>query len=214
MALPKTVRMIRGDSTCRRKLIAAWRMACAVPALALAGGLASPVQAGEVATAAGRASAVVVAPLSVIKVDDMSFGRIVARPQPGTITINANTGACTVTGTILEVGTCRRARFDGMGTKNMNARISLTAISNLTGPGQTMVLDNVILGNNSSISFSGNPNANGQGVGLTQGNGNQRYSITTNSGIFSLFIGGRLNVNANQAPGVYNGSITINIQYQ
>ena len=73
-----------------------------------------------------------------------------------------------------------------------------------------VIQDNVVLGNNSSISFTGNPNANGHGVGLTQGNGNQRYSITNNNGIFSLYIGGRLTVNANQAPGVYNGSITIN----
>ncbi len=209
--------MIRGDSFNHAAPKARLRAVGARLALALAvaaAALADPAFAGEVATATGRANAVVVAPLSIIKVDDMSFGRIVARPQAGTITINPNTGACTVTGPILEVGTCRRARFDGMGSKNMNARISLTAISNLTGPGQTMVLDNVFLGNNSSISFSGNPNANGQGVGLTQGNGNQRYSITNNSGIFSLYIGGRLNVNANQAPGVYNGSITVNIQYQ
>ena len=165
-------------------------------------------------TVTGRSQAVVVTPLSVIKVQDLSFGRIVPRPTAGTVTVDTSTGGCVVTGAILEVGTCRLARFDGMGSKNMNARISLTAVSNLTGPGQTMVLDNVFLGSNSTISFAGNPNANGKGVGLTQGNGNQRYSIATNSGIFSLFIGGRLNVNANQAPGVYTGSITINVQYQ
>lgn len=183
--------------------------------LAALGCIALPGMArAERVTVTGQTQAVVVSPLSVIKVQDMSFGRIVPRPTAGTVTVDTSTGGCVVTGVILEVGTCHLARFDGMGTKNMNARISLTSVANLTGPGQTMVLDNVFLGRNSSISFAGNPNANGKGVGLTQGNGNQRYSITTNSGIFTLLVGGRLNVNANQAPGVYTGSITINVQYQ
>ena len=96
----------------------------------------------------------------------------------------------------------------------MNARISLNSVVNLTGPGQTMVLDNVKLGTNSTISFAGNTNANGQGVGPTQGNGNQRYTIATSSGIFVLNVGGRLNVNANQAGGTYTGSLTVTVQYQ
>ena len=181
---------------------------------ALALTLCAPAQASEVASATGTTQAVVVAPATIVKVQDMSFGRIVARPQPGTVTVSGATGACTVTGPILEVGTCRQAIFAGMGTKNMRARISLDSVVNLTGPGQAMVLDQVFLSNDSTISFSGNPNANGQGIGLTQGNGNQRYTITSPTGIFTLKIGGRLNVNANQLPGIYTGSITVTVQYQ
>jgi len=181
---------------------------------ALALTLCAPAQAKEVASATATTQAVVVAPTTIIKVQDMSFGKIVARPQPGTVTINGATGACTVTGPILQVDTCRQAIFAGMGTRNMRARISLDSIISLTGPGQTMVLDQVFLSNDSTISFSGNPNANGQGVGLTQGNGNQRYTISSPTGIYTLKIGGRLNVNANQLPGIYNGSITVTVQYQ
>ncbi len=168
----------------------------------------------SVETAVQTARATIVAPLTLIKIQDLKFGKIASRSTAGTVTVNASTGACTITGVILQIGQCQFAQFAGMGTKNMNARISLSAVSNLTGPGQTMVLDNVFLGSNSSISFSGNPNANGQGVGLTQGNGNQRYSIASNTGIFLLNVGGRLNVNANQAAGVYTGSITVTVQYQ
>ena len=181
---------------------------------ALALTLCVPAQAQEVASATATTQAVVVAPATLVKVQDMSFGRIVARPQAGTVTVNGATGACTVTGPILEVGTCRQAIFAGMGTKNMRARISLDSVVSLTGPGQAMVLDQVFLSNDATISFSGNPNANGQGVGLTQGNGNQRYTIASNSGIFTLKIGGRLNVNAKQPPGIYTGSITVTVQYQ
>lgn len=168
----------------------------------------------QVAQATGQSQAVVVAPLSVIKVQDLDFGRIVPMPTAGTVTVDTVSGGCTVTGAIRQVGICHLARFDGMGTKNMSARISLTSVVNLTGPGQTMVLDQVILGPNSTISLAGNSNANGKGVGLTKGGNGSRYQITTNSGIYSLYVGGRLNVNANQAPGVYNGSISITVQYQ
>jgi hypothetical protein len=76
-----------------------------------------------------------------------------------------------------------------------------------------MVLDNIVLGGNSSIVFIGNTNAQGSGVGLSAGGGNQRYSIVSSSGIFTLSIGATLHVNANQAPGVYHGSITVSVQY-
>lgn len=175
---------------------------------------ANAANANESKAATGQAQATIVAPLSVVYVQGMSFGRIVPRPTAGTVTVDQNTSQCIVTGAILEVGTCRYAVFSGMGTKNMSARISLTNVVNLTGPGQQMTLDNIALGTNSTITFAGNPNANGQGVGLTKGGNAQRYSITTNSGIYLLNIGGRLNVNANQAPGVYTGSISISVQYQ
>ena len=185
--------------------------------LPLASGLlvAGPAAAGNTpisATASARAT--VVAPLTLVWVQDLKFGRIVPRPQVGTVTVDQVTGACTVTGPILEVGKCQFAQFAGMGTKNMGARISLTSVVNLTGPGQAMVLDQIALGTNSTISFAGNANANGKGVGLTKGGNAERYSITTASGIYLLNVGGRLNVNANQAPGVYNGSITVSVQYQ
>lgn len=188
------------------------RLFCAMLALAGAA-LPGAVQAKEKVTATGQAQATVVAPLTIIYVQGMSFGRIVPRPTAGTVTVDQNTGQCIVTGAILEVGNCRYAQFSGMGTKNMNARISLTNVVNLTGPGQAMVLDNIVMGTNSTISYAGNPNANGQGVGLTKGGNAQRYTVTTNSGIYILNIGGRLNVNANQAPGVYTGSIAISVQY-
>lgn len=185
-------------------LLFAWAALFAAPALAK----------NPPASATANARATIVAPLTVVWVQDMSFGRIVPRPQAGTVTVDQVTGACTVTGPILEVGRCQFAQFAGMGSKNMNARISLTNVVNLTGPGQAMVLDKVTLGTNSTISLAGNGNANGRGVGLTKGGNAERYQITTTSGIFVLNIGGRLNVNANQAPGFYTGQIAISVQYQ
>ena len=197
------------------RLRAVIRTVCALLALASGMLVAAPVAARNTpVSATARARATVVAPLTLVWVQDLKFGRIVPRPQVGTVTVDQVTGACTVTGPIIEVGQCQFAQFAGMGTKNMGARISLTSVVNLTGPGQAMVLDQVKLGTNSTISFAGNANANGRGVGLTKGGNAERYSIITNSGIYLLNIGGRLTVNANQAPGVYNGSITVSVQYQ
>jgi len=197
------------------RLRAVIRAACALLTVGAAGLAALPVAAKNTPVSrTATARATVVAPLTVVKVQDLKFGRIVPRPQAGTVTVDEVTGACIVTGPILEVGTCQYAQFAGMGTKSMNARISLTNATSLTGPGTAMVLDQIRLGTNSTITFAGNGNANGKGVGLTKGGNAEKYSITTNSGIYLLNIGGRLTVNANQAPGVYNGTITISVQYQ
>ena len=197
------------------RLRAVTRVIGALLALTCAALMADPAAAANppvFVTATARAT--VVAPLTLVWVQDLLFGKIVPRPQSGTVTVDQNTGACTVTGPILEVGKCQYAQFAGMGTKNLSARITLISVTDLTGPGQTMVLDQIMLGTNSTISFVGNTNANGSGVGLTKGGNAERFTIITNSGIYLLNIGGRLNVNANQAAGVYNGSITITVQYQ
>ena len=197
------------------RLRAVTRAGCALLALACTVLAIDPaIAANTPVTVTATARATVVAPLTLVWVQDLNFGRIVPQPQPGTVTVDQVTGACIVTGPIVEVGKCQFAQFAGMGVKNLGARISLTSVVNLTGPGQTMVLDQVKLGTNSTISLVGNINANGVGVGLTKGGNAERYTIVTNSGIYLLNVGGRLTVNANQAPGVYNGSITVSVQYQ
>ena len=207
--------MPSGVTISNGRLRAVTRAIGAVLAFVCAGLVADPAAAANPpVSVTATARAVVVAPLTLVWVQDLKFGKIVPRPQAGTVTVDQNTGACTVTGPILEVGKCQFAQFAGMGTKNMGARISLTSVVNLTGPGVVMVLDQIALGTNNTISFTGNGNANGNGVGLTKGSNAERYTITTTSGIFVLNVGGRLNVNANQAPGVYNGSITVSVQYQ
>lgn len=206
--------MPSGVTISNGRLRAVTRAIGAMLAFVCAGLIADPAAAANPVSVTATARAVVVAPLTLVWVQDLKFGKIVPRPQAGTVTVDQNTGTCTVTGPILEVGKCQFAQFAGMGTKNMGARITLITVVDLTGPGQTMVLDQITVGTNSTISFAGNPNANGSGVGLTKGGNAERFTIITNSGIYLLNIGGRLNVNANQAPGVYNGSITLSVQYQ
>ena len=183
----------------------AMRACLALLALILFAGQA---HAKEVATTTASAQATVVAPLTLIKVSDINFGRVAARATAGTVTINVNTGACTTTGGVIHQGACQFAEFAGMGTKKMTTRIQVPGSITLTGPaGATMLVNTITLGTAPELQFIG-----GNGNGL--GNGNRRYEIVSNTGIFTFRVAGRLNVGANQRPGVYTGTFNIVVQYQ
>ena len=73
----------------------------------------------------------------------------------------------------------------------------------LTGPGgATITVDNLTLRIGDMVSAPGG----GGGPG-TFG----RYRITSDTGIADFWIGGRLNIAANQAAGVYNGELEIQV---
>lgn len=170
--------------------------------------LAAPAAAKEKATTAASAQATVVAPLTLVKVTDLNFGRVAARTTAGTVTVNVNTGACTTTGGLIHQGSCQFAEFAGMGTKRMTVRIQAPTTITLAGPaGATMLVDTIALGTAPELQFLG-----GNGNGL--GNGNRRYEIVSNTGIFTFRVAGRLNVAANQRPGVYTGTFQVVVQYQ
>jgi hypothetical protein len=107
----------------------------------------------------------------------------------------------------MEVGTCRAARFTGMGRRNLFVRFQLPNTVTLTTPGgATMVADTFTIGNTTDLTFIG-----GNGNGL--GNGNRRWAIQPLSGIFTFNVGARLNVGANQAPGLYTATFNVTVQY-
>ena len=196
-----------GVSMLRSRFGKAIRAICAVLAFTLSALIAAPAQADS-AQATANAQATVVAPLTLVKVTDLNFGRIVARPTAGTVTVNVNTSACSTTGAILHQGTCQYAEFAGMGTRRMTVRIQVPTTITVTGPaGATMLVDTVTLGTAPELQFIG-----GNGNGL--GNGNRRYEIVSNTGIFTFRVAGRLNVGANQRPGVYVGTFNVVAQYQ
>lgn len=188
-----------------------WR-ACGALLLALLG--APDARSQNIGTATGQAQAVIVEPLTLFKVRDMDFGKILPSAAAGTVTINPVTSACSTTGGATSFGNaCQAAVFAGMGKNPFKARVTMSNITQLTGPGAAMTMDTFIIGLNSTISFTGNTNAQGNGNGLVNGGGNQRYQIQNSNGIFTLNIGARLNVNANQAPGLYSGTFSVTVQY-
>ncbi len=165
--------------------------------------ISAPAQAQTVSSNA-IAQAVIVEPASLVKVQDLDFGAIAAQPTAGTVTVDPNTGACTATGGVLAVGNCAYAEFGGQGVRRMRMRITLPTTITLTGPGgATMTANTFTLGLAPDIVQVPSP-----------GNSPPRYEIASNSGIFTFRVGARLNVATNQAPGVYNGSFVVTVQYQ
>ena len=68
--------------------------------------LAPGVAEAQIVTATGTAQATIVEPLGLVKVQDLRFGRIAASATAGTVTVNANTGACVASGGIIATGGC------------------------------------------------------------------------------------------------------------
>jgi spore coat protein U-like protein len=196
-----------GSLRARIAIALALALACVVAA--------APVQAqtNTRVTRAAPAKAVVLTPLSLVKTADLNFGRIVALPAAGTVTVASDADACTYA-VVTGIGPCTAARFSGRGVVGGGVRIGLVTSTNLTGPGQTMVLDTLTVSGLNGAIFAGNGNSNGHGLGLTQGNGNNnRFRIGGLGGVFDFGIGGTLHVNANQAPGVYRGTVTVTVTY-
>lgn len=167
---------------------------------------ASPVQAQVMDSETVDTQAILLAPGSIVHVRDMDFGGIIPSTTGGSVTMSASaTPTCTVTGTMIHSGACTSARFSIRGIRQQRVRIRVTSGGNviLTGPGgATMTLNSI------SILPVGMTSVNG-GNGWNLGN----YRIDTVSGITDFYLGGRLNVAATQAPGVYNGTINIQIQF-
>lgn len=160
-------------------------------AAALAGCAATPAHA---AATTAQAQAVTVAKLSLLKLDDLDFGDLASGATAGTATINPDTGARTVTGGVTQLGgTFGPAEFLGAGTPNKtvlvrepNGSITLTR----SGGTETMTVSNFTV--------------NG-------GNGTSRKIGA--DGTLRFFVGGRLNVGANQAQGTYLGTFTVTVDY-
>lgn len=151
-------------------------------------------------TYSGDAQVAVVTPLSFIQVENLDFGRVIAGPTAGTVTIStANVRSST--GGVIPVGSdYQRAKFAGMGTQNQRVRIVLApAVIPLLGPGLPMTVTNL------NISPDGT---------LNQLGASPNYRIVAADGIFWFNVGGRLNVGANQAAGRYTGIFTATLVYQ
>jgi hypothetical protein len=180
--------------------------AAAAVLIAAAALVAAPASAQEVDTATAQAQASVLTPGSVAKTADMNFGKIAQSSTAGTVVLApAAAATCTASGTLVRTGICRAARFSIYGRKNNKVRIRQNngGMVTLNGPGgATMFMDNMTVG---VVGMSASGNGNGWDFG--------NWKIDTANGVTEFFVGGTLHVGAAQAPGVYNGTLLIQIQF-
>jgi hypothetical protein len=185
-----------------------YRGACALLAASFAA-LASShaaAQAVDGDTATARIQTVIQTPGSIDKTADMNFGSIAQSSNAGTVVLTpANSATCTTTGGLIRTGVCRAARFSIYGRRNWKVRIRETngGVVTLNGPaGATMTMNAITMSYTDLTPVNG---ANGWNLG--------RYNIDNNTGIAEIWLGGTLNVGVAQTPGVYTGTVVIQIQF-
>lgn len=158
---------------------------------ALAGALALPAAPAIAANETADSRAIVIEPLSLLKVDDLDFGSLVPSALSGTVTIDANTGAQSAIGGVTPYGSAsaQRAYFVGAGTE-----------------GQAVV---IVLGPPPTLSDGA---GNSMPVMALTLDGPVLRTIPADR-IVHIYVGGILLVSANQAEGDYVGTFDMTVNY-
>jgi spore coat protein U-like protein len=176
--------------------------ACAVLALAAL----VPVRALAQDTATATIQTAILDAGSIAKIADMNFGKIAQANVAGTVVMTPQASpTCTASALIIRTGVCKAAAFTIRGKRNERVRIRENngGVVTLTGPaGATLTMDTMTIGVTGMV-------ANNGGNGWDFGN----WKITDPSGITNFYIGGTLHMAAAQTPGVYTGTINIQIQF-
>jgi hypothetical protein len=178
-----------------------WRAAAGV----LAGLVLAPSAASaQSLPATADTQVAVIDTSSIIRIDNMDFGKIAQPNAPGTVVLSAGQNAtCTATGGLVRTSTCRAAHFSVNGKKNKRIMIRENNGGTITlnGPtGATMTV--------TDLSFAVSQMSGRQGAGgWTFGS----WQIDSASGIAEFWIGGTLHVGSGQVPGVYVGALNMQI---
>jgi hypothetical protein len=160
-------------------------IAAAMTAVALT---AAPASAANNAT--GHGKVLLLVPLTLTKVDDLSFGTVVSSPTAGTVTINAKTGARTSAGgvTLVPSDPGQRGLFAWAATPGQPVDFDISYPATLDdGAGHSVQIAVLFLQNSSTI--------------------------TNAAGIAQTGVGGSILISANQAPGTYTNTFNVTANY-
>ena len=157
--------------------------------------LASAGQAapGDTSTTNGEAAAIVVQPLQIVAVDQLRFGVIQSSPVAGTVTVSPEGVISSSFDLSAFPSTRAPAYFVVAGERNRRFISSIsnsTVISNANGA--TMIV--------SDLDF-------------TRTNAPNPINRLNAAGTFNLYVGGELNVQADQEPGNYSGVFDVTVLY-
>jgi hypothetical protein len=162
-------------------------------ALAAALALAAPAQAAPVAASpSAQAQALILIPLTLTKIDNLSFGTIIPSTSSlGTVTIPADGSARTAAGgiTLITSDPGLRARFAGAGTPNQNVFINVTNPGTLSnGLGDIVTVLSLTLDRPALVKIDA-------------------------THAFFFYVGGILQIAANQPEGVYQANFDVTADY-
>jgi hypothetical protein len=147
----------------------------------------------QAATGPGAATAAVVTAGQLVKVEDLRFGLIIPTATGGTVVINPATGARTKTGGPILAGTgYGPAQFIALSTPPLNSFLTINIPASVTinrvGGGASMLVNNL--------------NISGFGT-----------AVFNAQGFYQFFVGGQLNVGANQTLGTYTNTFTVTVNF-
>ena len=172
------------------------RLILSLSALAATLVTASPAFA---ALGQGKATAevlgVVLQPLTLTKVSNLDFGTVIGSTTAGSVTINADTGARSVTGGVIGVATYPggRGEFQGAGTPTQPVFLTLSSpalLTSTTNPSDTLVVTS---------------------MSLDQGNLATRTIDATSA--FTVGVGGVFAIAASQPNGLYSATFNLTADY-
>lgn len=148
---------------------------------------------GDTTTINGTARALVVQPPQVEAIDDLRFGTIMSPPANATVTVS-HTGAVTSALDLTAFPSVRApARFLVIGERNSRFVTTVSPSFLITNAnGTAMTVNNVTFTRPAS-----------------GGNGQNQFNRTNQNGVFNLYVGGTLNVRANQEAGTYSGEFEV-----
>lgn len=178
----------------RNALVAAAAATLALPTAAQARFYSRP-------TKASTGKAIILDPLSFIKVDDLDFGGYVIPPAgSGTVTINPIDAGLTFTGTVTRLPqfTPKRGRLAGSGSAGEDVQVTASLPSKL-------YIGGVVTNPSVDVTIRLDH--------LPDSLGNYLYTINSKK-VFNVYVGGDLVIPAGTTPGIYSNDYTITASYQ
>lgn len=157
-------------------------------AMAATSAIAAPIAAPS----PPQSRALLLVPLTLTKIDDLSFGAVVPSAISGTVIINATSGARTIAGglTAIPSNVGRRAYFGGAGSPGRLVIVSVTPPTQLTSVGGDTL---TVL----ALTLDGSPVRTINPVNRT----------------FFFGVGGIILVGADQPEGVYSSNYNVTVEY-
>jgi hypothetical protein len=149
--------------------------------------------AAQQAQATATAKGIVLQSLTLVRTSDHDFGTVAPDvTNPGTVAINANTGARATTGSVVALpGAFSRASFDGAG--NAGNLVQLT----LNQPAGAVI----------------SSGTNTVGAVLSLDSAGTTRTIPA-GGTFTVYVGGVFSIAANQPSGLYSAQFDLTANYQ
>ena len=149
----------------------------------------------------GQAKTTLVNALSLVKNADLNFGNLIAGTTAGVVTVSPASARTSTGGVVQAGGTVSAARFQGFGLPGSRVRVrqpSGTYTLTRSGGGATMMLRNLTVEADNLIDL-GRGNSGQFRIGLP--------------GLFTVRVGGTIDVGANQLSGAYVGTFDMEVQY-